>query len=173
MNRPRHTRRREHGFSLIVSLVLLLIMTLVALAGMRSVALDSTMSAASYDRSLALQAAETALREAEARAVASTPGDFPAAGCVDGFCAQPAPADAARWTNEAFAGWRNATAAVSANATTPGAIVEQMGDGENDPGCAQLIPPLPNCLSPRFRVSSRSAGDGRASVILQSDVAIP
>jgi type IV pilus assembly protein PilX len=172
MNRPHPSRRQAHGFSLIVSLLLLVVVTLVALAGMRSVALESRMSAANYDRSLALQAAETALREAEARAVASTPGDFTAS-CTNGFCAQPAPADAARWTNEAFAGWRDAAAEVSANAPTPGAIVEQNGNGENEAGCARLIPPLPNCLSPRFRVTSRSAAVGRASVILQSDVAVP
>jgi type IV pilus assembly protein PilX len=171
MIRIPHRRRRQHGFSLIVSLVLLVLVTLVALAGMRSVALESRMSASSYDRNLAFQGAETALREAETRAGAATAGNFPGAGCADGYCAEPAAADAARWANEAFAGWRDTGAAVSDKATTPVAIVERNGEGENWIACGQEIPRQPNCRTPRYRVTGRSVADGRASVILQSDVA--
>jgi type IV pilus assembly protein PilX len=165
--------RPERGFSLIVTLILLVVLTLVALASMRSVALESRMSATTYDRNLAFQGAETSLREAETKAINSKPSDFPAANCASGFCAAPAPGDTARWADDAFAAWQNATATVSDKAATPGLIVEQNGLGENWFGCAQEVPRQPNCMSPRFRVTGRSTADGRSTVLLQSDVATP
>ena len=163
--------RRSRGFSLIVSLILLALVMLLGLGSMRSVALESRMSAASHDRNLGFQGAETALREAEARAAAATAGNFPAVDCANGYCAAPAANAAARWSNDAFAGWLDATSAVSSGAPTPSAIVERNGEGENWPACGQEIPRLPNCRTPRYRVTGRSAADGRANVIVQSDVA--
>ena len=90
MKRQTFARPRQRGFSLVVSLVLLVLVTVVALAGMRAVALESRMSASTYDRNLAFQAAETVLREAEARASAAVAANFPGAGCVAGYCAEPA-----------------------------------------------------------------------------------
>lgn len=171
MNRRHPCAAPARGFSLIVSLILLVLVTLAALAGMRSVALESRMSAATYDRSLAFQGAETALREAEARAMAATAADFPANNCNNGYCAAPVPADPARWADDAFAGWRNTVNPVSALSTTPAAIVERNGEGENWLACSQEIPRQPNCRTPRYRVTGRSAADGRANVTLQSDVA--
>lgn len=57
--------RRESGISLIVVLLLLLVMTLLGLAVLRSTLLEERMSANMYDRSLAFQVAEGALRDAE------------------------------------------------------------------------------------------------------------
>ncbi len=171
MIRRSSTARRARGFSLIVSLILLVVITVVALTSMRSVALEARMSAATYDRNLAFQAAETGLREAEARAMAASEADFPNAGCVGGYCAEPAPGNAARWANDAFAGWLPTVAAVSDKAITPEAIIEDNGVGPNWPGCAQVSSPPPNCVTPRYRVTGRSVADGRANVLLQSDVA--
>jgi hypothetical protein len=60
---------------------------------------------------------------------------------------------------------------VSDNAITPAVIVERNGEGENWLACGQEIPRQPNCRTQRYRVTSRSVADDRASVILQSDVA--
>lgn len=57
--------RRESGISLIVVLLLLLVMTLLGLAVLRGTLLEERMSANMYDRSLAFQVAEGALRDAE------------------------------------------------------------------------------------------------------------
>lgn len=56
---------RQSGISLIVVLMLLLVMTLLGLAVLRSTLLEERMSSNMYDRSLAFQAAEGALRDAE------------------------------------------------------------------------------------------------------------
>jgi len=57
---------RQRGAVLIVALVLLLLLTLVAIAGMRDTQLQEKMAGGAEDRAIAFQAAEAALREAEA-----------------------------------------------------------------------------------------------------------
>jgi len=56
---------RQSGISLIVVLLLLLVMTLLGLVVLRSTLLQERMSSNMYDRSLAFQATEGALRDAE------------------------------------------------------------------------------------------------------------
>lgn len=163
--------RRARGFSLVVSLILLALVMVLGLGSMRSVALESRMSAASHDRNLGFQAAETALREAEQRAMSATPGNFPNTGCSGGYCATPAASAAARWSDESFAGWQAAAASVSSGTPTPSAIVENNGLGPKWDSCGQVGKTSVNCLTPRYRVTARSAADGRANVLIQSDVA--
>lgn len=62
---PRSIRNNHRGVALIVSLVLLVVATLIGLAGIRGTTLQERMAANMYDRSLAFQRAESALRAAE------------------------------------------------------------------------------------------------------------
>src|SRR3546814_3712859 len=55
----------QRGASLIVVLILLLVVTLLGLAALRTTILQERMSANLFDRSLSFQAAETALREGQ------------------------------------------------------------------------------------------------------------
>ena len=161
----------QRGVSMMVSLVLLVVVTLIALGSMRGVVMQARMSGASHDRSLTFQAAEAALREAETRANAAI---IPAANCNDGFCATPAPNATPRWRDDAFAGWRLAAASAPANAPPPEAIVEYMGEGPAWPDCHLTGggPPV-GCLIPRYRVTARSTAEGRATVVLQSQYSPP
>lgn len=59
------SRRTQSGVALVVALILLVVATLLGLAGVRGVNLQERMSANMYDRSLAFQRAESALRAAE------------------------------------------------------------------------------------------------------------
>lgn len=173
MKRPAAPAGRQRGFSLIVSLVLLALITLVALAGMRDVAIQTRISATTHDRNVAFQAAEAGLRDAEQSALGSTAASYPAAGCNGLFCATPSAADVARWNDPDFAGWTATGSQTSTGALAPEAIVEYMGDGPNWPGCAQAVPRQPNCLTPRYRVTARSGAAGRANAMVQSEVAAP
>src|SRR5690606_40260651 len=65
MNKAIKLPGRQQGASLVVVLILLLVMTLLGLAVLRGTLLEERMSANMYDRSLAFQQAESALREAE------------------------------------------------------------------------------------------------------------
>jgi type IV pilus assembly protein PilX len=61
----RSMRNNQRGVALVVALVLLVVATLIGLAGIRGTTLQERMSANMYDRSLAFQRAESALRAAE------------------------------------------------------------------------------------------------------------
>ena len=58
-------RKSQHGVVLIVSLILLLSMTILVLSGVQATVFEEKMSGNMRDRSLAFEAAEAALREAE------------------------------------------------------------------------------------------------------------
>jgi type IV pilus assembly protein PilX len=62
---------RQQGVALAVALILLLVVTVIGLASMRGTSLQERMSANMYDRSLAFQRAEAALRAAEAAITAN------------------------------------------------------------------------------------------------------
>ena len=64
---PCAIRRSEHGATLVVGLVILLLLTLLGVQAMRSNTLQERMAGNTRDRNLAFQAAETALRVGEAR----------------------------------------------------------------------------------------------------------
>jgi type IV pilus assembly protein PilX len=58
--------RQQRGVALIIALVLLVVATLIGLAASRGTLLQERMSGNTFDRSLAFQSAESALRAAEA-----------------------------------------------------------------------------------------------------------
>lgn len=62
----RPARQRQQGIALVVALVLLLVITLVGLAAVRGTIMQQKMSANLYDREIAFQSAEAALRTAAA-----------------------------------------------------------------------------------------------------------
>jgi type IV pilus assembly protein PilX len=66
LSRKNSSIARQEGSVLIVSLIMLLLLTLVAVAGMQGTILQERMTGNLRDRDLAFQAAEAALREAEA-----------------------------------------------------------------------------------------------------------
>ena len=55
----------QRGAILVVSLMLLLVLTIIGVSSMQGTALEESMSYATRDRTIALQSAEAALREAE------------------------------------------------------------------------------------------------------------
>jgi type IV pilus assembly protein PilX len=60
------SRRREQGTVLLVALMFLIVLTLLGLAAMTGTTLEERMAGNSRDYNIALQAAEAALRDAEA-----------------------------------------------------------------------------------------------------------
>jgi len=170
---------RQRGATLVVVLVLLLVMTLLALLSMRGTLLQERMSANAYDRSLAFQAAEAALRYGEAVAAtrpATTPGT-----CSAGVCGMPEPDDAPVWEDEAV--WSAApqlpVGTGSGQYDTKGVpaqyIVELLADDIPSTGCVGSIDlSVAACgdLESRYRITARSQADGRATVVLQTTYAV-
>ena len=170
-------RGRQHGAALVVVLILLLVMTWMGVSSMRGTAMGERMSAGIYDRSIAFQAAEAALREGEA--IIATRPVFPTAGCSAGLCALRADlvtADLMRWEDSGTA-WREATSVLEVdNSGTsidvdPELVIESMGMGQNWLNCKKEIVVSPLCESPRYLLTARSSEAGRARVLLQVSVA--
>ncbi len=72
----RHLSRRaqQRGVALVVALILLVVITLVGLAAVRGTIMQQKMAANMYDRQLAFQGAEAAMRAAAA-SIPTSPGD--------------------------------------------------------------------------------------------------
>lgn len=82
---------KQSGAALPVALVMLLISTIVGLASIRSTTIQTKMSANMYDRSLAYQGAEAALREAEEKIINSNNYTDISVDCTDTVSAETCP----------------------------------------------------------------------------------
>jgi type IV pilus assembly protein PilX len=162
--------RMQRGVALVVVLLLLLVMTLLGLASLRGTLMEERMSAGSYDRSLSFQAAEAALREAEAGLAAGTL-------CPDASpCPRPNPAGPDVWEVAGFncsAGgvWTAAATTLGPRAVAPVYTIELMGPAPppNNPGCG--LDGDMSCMVDYFRITACSGdpGAGRSVTILQSN----
>lgn len=168
MKQPPHLpRRQQTGVALIVCLVLLVVITLLGVASLRGVILEERMAANQYDRGIAFQAAEAALREGEAVAQSTTPTPTGTECNADGVCPTPDPAATPRWEDESFDDWKAATTSLGSLAgDSPEYIIEFLGA---DFPC-DISKPDENQNCKRYRVTARSRPDGdeRATVMLQS-----
>ena len=98
-----NTHRSQRGAVLIVSLVMLLVITLIAVSSMQDTVLEEKMAGNTKDRNLAFQTTESGIREAEnyIESVVSL-GAFSGTGGLYGFAsAQPDYASSATWSDAA------------------------------------------------------------------------
>ena len=80
---------KQSGAALPVALVMLLISTIIGLSSMRSATQQEKISSNLYDRSLAYQAAEAALRAAEAKIIDSKSSDEIGINCTEQSTEKP------------------------------------------------------------------------------------
>lgn len=80
---PCRHRRRQAGAALLVSLILLVVITLVGLAAIGTTILQNKAAANQYDRQVAFQSAEAALRQAQAAITTATATQQAPAGFED------------------------------------------------------------------------------------------
>lgn len=181
----------QRGLSLVVVLILLLIMTVLGLAVLRSTLLQERMSSNLYDRSLGFQSAEAALRDAEAviRAAALVGGPVGYDCTVVGRVCPAVPANAYTGNVAGCAAndencWANGSVTQTPSTGTPQYYVEFMGQRDstdalgigasanaNQYGGGGGVP-----LEKLYRITARSVDPstaaGRAVVVLQSNIAI-
>jgi type IV pilus assembly protein PilX len=168
---PAGPKRSQAGIALIISLVLLVVMLVLGLSAVRLLSSEERMTGYAYDRSLSFQAAEAALREAEAlvEQVKPTPAngactDFTAGMYSVRACPSPAAADTPRWLDNGFGGWARASVVgTSTTAITPRYFVEYLGG--NFP-CGPNPTDTPACK--RYRITVQAGGAGRGQTMLQS-----
>lgn len=189
------TPRRQQGIVLVVAMVMLVVMSILGISSVRGIALEEKMTANAFDRSLAFQAAEAALRAGEqdvTNRVAiphGTPPDLSAnTPCapvaVNGYVAIANINCGPDWMREVNWQAPNQSRMLNKATTNLGAlagnepryIIEYMGDNFNcNPGLnpdgtygsCKLRPQ--DCVCHRYRVTAMSnPGDDRANVMLQS-----
>lgn len=165
----RQTTTSQQGVALVISLILLVVMTLLGITAIRSVTMEEQMSGHAYDRSLAFQATESALRSAELLVESVKP--TPSSGCsvmsALMVCGPPAVNATERWLDSSFADWTASDQIGTGSlAVTPEYFVEYLGN---------TFPCRPGDASDtndckRYRITARSKDNvaGRASVMLQS-----
>lgn len=158
----------QRGFSLLVVLILLIVMSVLGIAIVRSSAMQERMSANMRDRSLAMQAAEAAMRFAQNQVLGAAADDWDkkvptASDCVAGKSVCPTGSAAV---------WSNAPDIKTGDITTTSQYwIEYLGFGPGYKGSCDTIPPSPDCRTPMFRITARSRAAGRADVTLQSVIA--
>lgn len=165
-------QKSQRGISLLVVLILLLVMSVLGVAVLRSSAMQERMSANMYDRSLALQAAEQALNFARTaldtdpdknwRVVVPDSTDCSSKGICPTFTKS---ADATWMTGPTIGG------SGGVPETRTQYWIEYLGMNQTGMEIGGVIPASETTsLGPMFRITARSRSDGRADVTLQSDV---
>lgn len=165
---------RQAGVSLLVVLILLLVMSILGIAVLRSSGMQERMSANMRDRSIAFQAAETALREAQEDVLANAAIDDlqygktiaelradskPVTCATDGICDVTAPANEVPVPRTANDGRSTYT-------------IEYLGDAyapKVGKSCSVMSEDF-ECWRPTFRVTARGRSPGLSEVFLQANV---
>lgn len=161
---------RQNGAVLVVALLLLLVITLVSVASMQRSVMQERMTANLYERQLAVQQVEAALRSAEDWVGAQLPDprtQIPANGW---FYDVPAPALADRW-QDPLTEWRAAPVINEDMASSAQYFIEYLGEWPSpvNPDCASATTIEPDCLSPTFRITARNiVTPGTPEVLMQT-----
>ena len=180
-------RRYQRGISLLVVLLLLIVMSVLGIAVLRSSAMQERMSANMVDRNEAVQAAEAGLLAAQNNVIRGatfnamwdgstdfatlrTAASKTCAG--DGYCDRSNPANAATW--------QTAPSSPTSWVTLPGGAkygftIEYLGKARGESSevqgvCNTTSAPRYLCERPMFRVTSWGRGRGVAQVVLQSNI---
>jgi type IV pilus assembly protein PilX len=179
---PATRSRAQRGVALVVGLILLLVATLIGLAASRGTMLQERMSANTFDRSLAFQRGESALRAAET--AITSDWQIATLGGIDCTVANCpiVPVVAFTGTN---ANWRDVSATydvnVAATEGVPQYYIAFMGTGRSESNLGQSenadagnygTGSAPDNVA-YYRVTARSSApdtSGRAIVVLQTTV---
>ena len=174
-NPNRRFSNKQHGVALFISLVLLLLLTIIGVSAVQTTSLELRMARNDNDTLLAFQAAESALRDAEAflDLVVST-AVFTDAGNAGRWTIAPL-GDPARWEQANI--WTGANSIVAATVITgvdqqARFIVEHAATVVREENAYQIDDPYTGSASDRievFRVTARGVGGSAAAqVFLQS-----
>lgn len=171
-HRSETPRTAQRGAVLVTSMLLLLVLTIIGVTVMQMSRMQERMAGNSRDVNLAFQAAEGALRNAEAfiGAQETRPATCSTAPCEVWVEGEPDPTlpianqDATWW---AANGQAYGQEAIDGLAEDPAAVIEELGFVRTDGGVVMGQDPPDG--RDFYRVTSRSTGgSGQAEVVLQS-----
>lgn len=177
------TRHRQSGFSLITILMMMVVLMSLALAGMNSGIVQERMAGNARDRNIALQAAEAALRDAEAYIEANlTAASAFDMECTGGLCLPPSmtsnnPTSQPLWKT---VDWRPSKGKSRAYRDGVAGVKEELPDVFAPPRyIVELLPVLPPVsgqsaslgnsdedAAQAFRISVRATGLRESTVVI-------
>lgn len=163
-------QKKQRGVALVVSLILLLAITLIAVSNMRRSTLQESMTGNLYDSQLTMQQAESALLFAE-RLLETSPLPAGPIGLIGnpGIYDLPNPLNPDRWAPGNTSNWQQGPIMNDGLVNRAEYIIEYLGDWAYPPDCDKALTLPQNCLEPTFRITARiPASDGRAGVMLQT-----
>jgi type IV pilus assembly protein PilX len=169
-----HSRNRQSGAVLIVSLLLLLVLTVLGVVMMQTTRMQERMSGATRDLAMSLQGAEAGLRYGETvignyTALPDTTGALPCSLCQKGVL-PVAIYDPAQfnWNVNAWAYGNTGLVAVDKLKANPRYVLEVLGFQPDSLDVGQEVPTGRDF----FQVSAASTGaTGNANTVLQSTYA--
>ena len=167
--------QKQRGVALFISLVLLLVLTIIGISSVQTTSLEVRMTRNQYDATLAFQAAESALRDAEAQldAIVSTAG-FTETGNAGLYIVSEV-GETENWQGSNV--WNGSNSLIAANAIDgvyeqPRYIIEHVASVLRETNAYQLDDPYAAGGSDRvemFRITARGVGGSvNARVLLQS-----
>lgn len=191
--RSQVSSRTQRGISLLVVLVLLLVMSVLGIAVLRSSAMQERMTANMLDRNEAMQAAEAGLLRAQNDFIRGTfnamwdgSSDFAALRgartCATGFCDRSLAGDTEASTvpGPNALTWRPMdnpllTTTADSNVSRYSFLIEYLGTAKGESSevagvCNTTSAPRYLCERPLFRITAYGRGRGLAQVMLQSNI---
>lgn len=161
------THWRQTGVALVTGLIFLVMLTLIALAAMKSTSLEERMAGNARSRDLAFQGAEAAIRAAEAVLSGASLPAFN--GSQAGYYAQiPEGASGEFWKTYDWAGKSVAFSGALADVKEARYVVEALPPNLASGGDDSLVA-KPLSGGEIFRITARGVGaDGTSVVILQT-----
>lgn len=180
---PKAPRARQQGISLLVVLILLIVMSVLGIAVLRSSSMQERMSANLYDRSLAFQTAEAALRQIQTDVLGDpditelqygkTLAEMRADGhlaCADGYCNR----DASSGSLETPVPQTGSVTTADGKTLNYSYTMEYLGTGKGSTvlGLCETTEGQNSyqCQRPMFRVTVWGEGPGHAQVVLQANI---
>jgi type IV pilus assembly protein PilX len=170
-----HNLKKQTGVALFISLVMLLVLTIIGVSAVQTTSLEERMARNSRDRLMAFQAAESALRDAEAfLETVVTTASFTDVGTTGLWTIAPF-STTARWMQPNI--WTGGGSVVAANAvqgvaTAPRFLIEHAATLVREENAYQIDDPYTGSTSDRieiFRITARGVGGTQnARVLLQS-----
>lgn len=156
-------RRRQTGMALITGLIFMVVLTLLALAAMRTTTLEERMSGNARDRDLAFQSAEAALRAGEQVVSGATLPAFalgtPLTPRIDAATLTSYWQNTHDWVAQSTAAWQP-----TGTSAAPQYVVEDMGASAGGGGGSQAFSALNE--DGVYRVTARGVGSSANTVVI-------
>lgn len=159
-------RNKQKGVVLIVSMIMLLLLTLLAVSSMNTTIMEEKITSNYKDKNTAFQSAEAALRDGERYLRNTTP--LPIFTGANGLY-QPTNSGAPRWNLVVWtdAAQRKSYVGLTGVADQPNYIIEELFPIINTKGSAQVGVELENQF---YRVTSQAVGSSETALVMLQSV---